>query len=203
MNDNGQQLSDPMVFTETGHLTPEMIAAYLGQEVSGEERQAVQQHLLTCKECRVDLAEASELGAVGRRVRWLAVGLPAAAAAVLAVVLLGPATRDATDDTPVLRGEQAEGTARFKAVSPVDGAEVSLDSLVFRWRSEGTGVHYLLTLTDENGDVFWTAGTSDTSLALPLEVGLATGQRYFWYVDALLEGARSSTTGVREILIQP
>ena len=85
----------------------------------------------------------------------------------------------------------------------MDGAEVSRDSLVFRWRSEGTGVHYLLTVTDENGDVLWTAGTSDTSLALPLDVGLVPGQRHFWYVDALLEGARSSTTGVREILIQP
>ena len=202
MNDNGQQLSDPMVFTETGHLTPEMIAAYLGQKVSGEGRQAVQQHLLTCKECRLDLADASELGAVRRRVRWLAVGLPAAAAAVLAVVLLGPATRDATDDTPLLRGEQAEGTVRFEAVSPINGAEVSRDSLAFRWRSEGAQAHYVMTLTDENGDIVWTTGTSDTTLGLPRDVGLVSGQQYFWYVDALLEGARSSTTGVQEFLVK-
>ena len=202
MNDNGQQLSDPMVFTETGHLTPEMIAAYLEGEVSGEGRQAVQQHLLTCKECRLDLAEASELGAVGRRVRWLAVGAPAAAAAVLAVVLLGPATRDATNDNPVLRGEQAEGTVLFEAVSPINGTEVSRDSLLFRWRSEGAQAHYVMTLTDENGDVVWTTGTSDTTLGLPRDVGLVSGQTYFWYVDALLEGARSSTTGVQEFLVK-
>ncbi len=202
MNDNGQQLGDPMAFTESGHLTPEMIAAYLGQEVSGEGQQAVQQHLLTCKECRLDLAEASELGAVRRRGRWLAVGLPAAAAAVLAVVLLGPATRDATDDTPLLRGEQAEGTERFEAVSPINGTEMSRDSLVFRWRSEGAQAHYVMTLTDENGDVLWTTGTSDTTLGLPRDVGLASGQTYFWYVDALLEGARSSTTGVQEFLVK-
>ena len=202
MKDNGQQLSDPMVFTETGHLTPEMLAAYLGQEVSGEERQAVQQHLLTCKECRMDLAEASELGAVRRRVRWLAVGVPAAAAAVLAVVLLGPATRGVTDDTPVLRGEQAEGTVRFEAVSPINEAEVSRDSLLFRWRSEGAQAHYVMTLTDKNGDIVWTTGTSDTTLGLPRDVGLVSGQEYFWYVDALLEGARSSTTGVQDFLVK-
>ena len=202
MNDNGQQLSDPMVFTETGHLTPEMIAAYLGQEVSGDGRQAVQQHLLTCKECRVDLAEASELGRERRRVRWIAVGLPAAAAAVLAAVLLGPFTRNAIDDTPVLRGEQAEGTVRFEAVSPINGAEVSRDSLAFRWRSEGAQAHYVMTLTDENGDIVWTTGTSDTMLGLPRDVGLVSGQTYFWYVDALLEGARSSTTGVQEFLVK-
>jgi len=202
MNDNGQQLSDPMVFTETGHLTPELIAAYLEQQVSADERQAVQQHLLTCKACRLDLAEASELGAVRRRGRWLAVGLPAAAAAVLAVVLLGPATRDATDDTPLLRGEQAEGTVRFEAVSPINGAEVSRDSLAFRWRSEGAQAHYVMTLTDENGDIVWTTGTSDTTLGLPRDVGLVSGQQYFWYVDALLEGARSSTTGVQEFSVK-
>ena len=202
MNDNGQQLSDPMVFTETGHLTPEMIAAYLGQEVSGEERQAVQQHLLTCKECRVDLAEASELGAARHRVRWLAVGLPAAAAAVLAVALFGPSTRDVTNDTTVLRGEQAEGTERFEAVSPINGTEMSRDSLVFRWRSEGAQAHYVMTLTDENGDVLWTTGTSDTTLGFPRDVGLVSGRTYFWYVDALLEGARSSTTGVQEFLVK-
>ncbi len=202
MNDNGQQLSDPMAFTETGHLTPEMIAAYLEREVSGQGRQAVQQHLLTCKECRVDLAEASEFGAVGRRDRWLAVGVPAAAAAVLAVVLIGPATRDVTDDTPVFRGEQAEGTVRFDAVSPIGGTEVSRDSLVFRWRSEGAQAHYVMTLTDENGDIVWTTGTSDTTLGLPRDVGLVSGQQYFWYVDALLDGARSSTTGVQEFLVK-
>ncbi len=195
-------MNDSMAFTDTGHLTPELISAYLGQEVSADEQQAVQQHLLTCKECRLDLAEASELGAVPRRVRWLAVGLPAAAAAVLAVVLLGPAMRDATDDTPVLRGAQAEGTERFEAVSPINGTEMSRDSLVFRWRSEGTQAHYVMTLTDENGDVLWTTGTSDTTLGLPRNVGLVSGQTYFWYVDALLEGARSSTTGVQEFSVE-
>ena len=150
----------------------------------------------------MDLAEASELGREGHRVRWIAVGLPAAAAAVLAVVLLGPATRDATDDTPVLRGEQVEGTVLFEAVSPINGTEVSRDSLVFRWRSEGAQAHYVMTLTDENGDIVWTTGTSDTTLGLPRDVGIVSGQQYFWYVDALLEGARSSTTGVQEFLVK-
>ena len=194
-----------MAPTNNEHLSPELIAAYLNQAVSLAERQDVERHLLICKDCRVDLTEASELGKERRRVRWMVVAVPAAAAAAVAVFMLGPAQRETlpSGGPPVMRGEQAEGTLRFAAVSPMDGAEVSRDSLVFSWRSEGTGVHYLLTLTDGNGDVLWTAGTSDTSLALPLEVGLAPGQRYFWYVDALLERARSSTTGVREILIQP
>jgi hypothetical protein len=191
-----------MDLSESRHLTAESIAAYLAGEVSAEQRAAAQQHLLTCPDCRLDVAEASELGKERRRVRWLTVGLPAAAAAVLAVVLLGPATRDVTDDTPILRGEQAEGTVRFEAVSPINGTEVSRDSLVFRWRSEGTQAHYVMTLIDEDGDVLWTTGTPDTMLGLPRDVGLVSGQQYFWYVDALLEGARSSTTGVQEFLVR-
>ncbi len=63
--------------------------------------------------------------------------------------------------------------------------------------------HYVLTVTDENGDVVWTAETSDTSLVLPRGVDLKSGSRYYWYVDALLDDARSSTTGVREFTIRP
>ena len=47
-----------MAPTNSEHLSPELIAAYLNQAVSVDERQAVERHLLVCKDCRVDLAEA-------------------------------------------------------------------------------------------------------------------------------------------------
>jgi hypothetical protein len=102
-----------------------------------------------------------------------------------------------------MRGEQSEGTLRFAAVVPLDGQQVHPDSLLFQWRSQGAGVSYRLTLTNGIGDVVWTASTSDTSVALPGGVGLAPGREYFWYVDALLGGARSSTTGVLEFVVTP
>ncbi len=182
------------------HVRPEEIAAYLDRTASPEERRAIERHLVVCAECRRDLQLAAELGGEPRRTTWVKIGIPIAAAAVLAIAVLGP---EGTERDSVLRGQRAEGTRTFGAVMPGDGAEVRADSLVFTWRSEGTGVHYLLTVTEESGDVLWTADTSDTTVALPNNVGVTPGQRYYWYVDALLEGAASSTTGVRAFVIRP
>ena len=185
------------------HLSPELIAAYLNQAVSVDERQAVERHLLICKDCRVDLAEASELGKERRRVRWMAVAVPAAAAAAVLFAVLGPLRNAPDEPKPALRGPQLEGRTALAVVAPADGATVAPDSLMFLWRGAGTNVHYLFTLTDDNGDVVYTAGIGDTTLMLPRSVGLATNARYFWYVDALLQGARSTTTGVQEFVVTP
>jgi hypothetical protein len=194
-----------MTPTSAEHIEPEAIAAYLDRGLSAEERQAVERHLLVCGECRRDLAEAADLGSARRPRRWVMVGIPAAAAAVLALVIFGPLQSPGirNPDRPTVRGEQAEGTRSFAPVAPIDGAELAVDSIAFSWRSEGPGVHYLLTLTDENGDIVWSTGTADTSLSLPREVGLQPGQRYYWYADALLQGARSSTTGILEFRVRP
>lgn len=187
--------------TDNQHLTPELIAAYLAGEASMEERRTTQRHLLSCQACRRDVAEAAALTADRRPRRWLAVAIPAAAAAV-ALFLIVP-NQGTRPGTAVVRGPGTEGVRQFTAVTPPEGAPVSGDSVVFRWQSEGPAVHYVLTVTDENGDVVWTAATPDTTLVPPRSAGLKPGNRYFWYVDALLEDARSSTTGIREFTIRP
>lgn len=187
--------------TDSQHLTPELIAAYLAQEASEEEHRAVQRHLLACGDCRRDVAQASELTQDRKPRHWIAVAIPAVAAAVALLVLV-PGQGTSPDETAT-RGPGTEGVRQFATVTPAEGAPVSGDSLVFLWRSEGYDVHYVLTVTDENGDVVWTAGTRDTSLVPPRGAGLKSDNTYFWYVDALLEGARSSTTGVREFAIRP
>ena len=49
----------------------------------------------------------------------------------------------------------------------------------------------------------FTNDLADTTLVLPRSVGLELGAPYFWYVDALLEGARSTSTGVQEFRVEP
>jgi len=186
--------------TDSQHLTPELIAAFLAREVSTEELQVVQNHLLACRACREDVDEAALLTAGRRPRRWVLFTIPAAAAAALFLLLPGQGVHP---DGTTVRGPGTEGVRQFAVVMPPERVAVSGDSLVFQWRSEGPEVHYVLTLTDEDGDVLWTAGTPDTVLVPPRGVGLRAGRRYFWYVDALLDGARSSTTGVREFTVQP
>ena len=181
------------------HMSADRISAYLGGGLSESDRNAFERHLLVCADCRQDLAEASEL--VGaKRSRWLTVGAPLAAAAILAVVVMPITT---WNEGPTLRGPQLEGVAEFAVVTPSDDAVVNPDSLVFQWRSVGVDAHFQFTLTDANGDVVYTGGTPDTALTLPRSVGLTPGAIYFWYVDALLPGARSTTSGVQEFVIQP
>ena len=187
--------------TDHDHLSPDLIAAYLARETSEDEKQEAQRHLLTCAECRRDTAEAAELARDRRPRRWVPIAIPAAAAAI-ALLMLVPGWGPTTDEL-LIRGPGTEGVQHFVAVTPAEGALVRGDSVTFLWRSEGSDVHYVLTVTDQSGDVVWTAGTQDTSLVPPREIGLKADGVYFWYVDALLTDARSSTTGVREFIIRP
>ncbi len=184
------------------HMKPEIITAYVSRALTVAEREEFERHLLVCEDCRRDLAEATDLELHQRRRRRMVVGAPLAAAAVLVLAVAGSLGRTGAP-TSVFRGQLNEGTARFSALVPEDGGAVGVDSVAFLWQSAGADVHYLLTLTDANGDVVWTTGTSDTTIVLPRSVGLEPDNRYFWYVDALLEGARSSTTGVQEFVVQP
>jgi len=186
--------------TDPQHLSPAIIAAHLAGQASPEERRTVLEHLLICPECRRDADEALALGSERQPRRWTAIAIPAAAAAIV-LFLLGPNLSRAPQP-PAVRGDAAEGVQQFAAVAPANGLVVPEDSLLFVWRSEGTGSHYVLTVTDEDGDVVWTAPTPDTTLLPPRGVELVAGRRYYWYVDALLEGARSSTTGVQDFTIR-
>jgi hypothetical protein len=168
--------------TDIEHLPAERIAAYLAQELPPAEQRLVQEHLVACRECRGDMVEAARV-VDRRRPRWPAVVAPLAAAAIL-VLLLVPRPETGAD-REVMRGSVGEGITQFPAVAPSADGRMSIDSLAFV------------------GDVVWTATTPDTVLVPPRGIAWRRGGHYFWYVDALLDGARSSTTGVLEFTIRP
>ena len=183
-----------------GHVTTERIAAYLHGGLTLEEREGLEGHLVVCSECRQDLAEASDL--TGRsRARWLVLAAPIATAAALILFYIGVPNGPPPQDETRLRGP-ATGT-ELAIVSPLDGSAAHPDSLVFRWRAAGAEAHYVFTLTDAQGDVVFTNNLADTTLLLPRSVGLEPGTPYFWFVDALLDGARSTSTGVQEFGVEP
>lgn len=123
------------------------------------------------------------------------------AAAALIILYFGIPNGSPQPDGPTLRGP-ATGT-RLAIVSPLDVSVADPDSLVFRWRAAGANALYVFTLTDEEGNVVFRNELADTTLVLPRSVGLAPGTPYFWLVDALLDGARSTSTGVQEFGIEP
>ena len=135
-----------------------------------------------------------------RRRTWpVAAGL---AAAVLAAILVFAPWEPSGPTGPVFRGpDTAVPGERGPApgiVHPADESTTDLRGVRFGWRAAAPAATYRLTLTDDTGDVVWTASTTATLLTLPPDSALDPGATYFWYVDALLPDGRSVSSGVHE-----
>ena len=183
-----------------------------GRLTADQDLEFLEAHLLTCSDCREDVRLATALraelkpdaavrlhrSALRRGRAWWLVGT-AAAAAVL-VLVLGRDFNQRGATGPVLRAGN-EGVPHVAIVSPVSGAVTPRDSLAFVWRSAGQDVAYKLTVTNEAGDVVWTAAGLDTVRRLPRDVRLTGGRSYFWYVDALLPDGRSAITAVQRFAV--
>ena len=130
-------------------------------------------------------------------------GPHAVAAAAAAVLLLWVGASEMSQRSvgePTLRGPAA--ATPLGVISPIDGSATDPESLVFQWRAAGEAAHYVFTLTDASGDVVFTNGQPDTTLVLPRSVGLDPGAQYFWVVDALLDGARSTSTEFQGFVVE-
>lgn len=189
---------------ETLHLTADQLAAYTDGRISNSDRGPVEEHLSLCRECRDQLAMACRIARRQKApTRWL-YGFAVAAAAVLAVLVVGTLVTDGGREGsgPVLRSNQ-ERRQVITTLSPAEGAAVRRESLTFLWRSPSPDASYQVTITDRNGDVVWTSPSVDTTLVPPRDIGLEPGQVYYWFVDALLVDGSATTTGVKQFVIEP
>lgn len=197
-----------MKIEERGHLSEELVTAWLDGELVGEERARVASHLADCDRCRAELVAVRALLAKepsdgtrrrrGRLARYLVPTLAAAAAVWLLVV---PAVRD---EGPRLRTPAVEEGAvpAVLAVAPVGDAVVN-EGPTFTWHAAGADAHYTLVLTDAAGALVWRTSTPDTSVALPPDVPLAPGQAWFWTVDAQLADGETATSGLQGFRTAP
>lgn len=165
------------------HLEADEVAAYVDGAVAGDERQRIQAHLATCADCRQEMHEI--LGVVralpakppSRRRIWL----PAAAAAVIAIVLAWPRRHE---DSLTSGGEHRQGavttTIAPRPLTPV-GSAVRGDTLI--WSSVPGADVYAIRLFGASS-LLWEGQTSDTVAALPATVGIRAGATYYWKVEA-------------------
>jgi putative zinc finger protein len=186
------------------HPGPENIAAYLSGGLGVDDRARLEAHLARCRACRRQVTSAHALlRSRPRPMRWVA----AAAVAALAIALIGPwSFRGANRPTSPDIERAAPGgteTPAIVALTPIDGDTISATTAVFAWRPHGRDVLYRLSVTDGQGRAVWTTDTADTSIALPPNVRLTSGTRYYWYVDAVGANAVSWTTGTRVFMVAP
>jgi hypothetical protein len=186
-----------------GHPTAEDMAAYLDGRIGESARKRVEAHAAGCAECRREIAEVTAVLAPGRRTPgWRVWASAAAAAAVIALLVVGPFGMESEPDSAArFRGPGSAadrgGPVRIPVASPAHGSAVGPDGLTFVWHAGGSGASYQLTLTNDEGGVVWQLGTTDTVASLPDTIDLEPASTYHWYVDALLEGGRNATSGVR------
>ena len=204
------------------HLTASEIAGYLDGDLAAGERRTAEVHLDACPSCRAELTAVGRLAGAwdatpaaddrgraakpdARRPRgsWpraatlgvLAAGLAGVLIARRAPDPIGPPA-EAAAPAAVERGTgaaapvPAASSGGIAAVAPAD--TVAATSARFVWRPARADV-YRLTLHAEDGAPVWTGETTDTTLALPADVPLRPGARYFWRVDGIADGIAVST----------
>jgi hypothetical protein len=133
--------------------------------------------------------------------------VPAAAAAVLALALLGRGVLRPSLEQEAVRGSEAangvEAATSIQVLSPMNEDTVVGRAVPFVWAGQPGRPLYRLILTDGSGRAVWSQDTNDTTITLPASITLGPGRTYFWYVDALDSAGRTLTTGTRTFSTQP
>src|SRR5207302_10761246 len=100
-------------------------------------------------------------------------------------------------------GRGAAASIQVPVIAPPSDSAVDAARVVFVWRSMEPRGPCRLTLMDAAGARLWSISTRDTWVTLPVEVRVAPGRTYLWYVDALAGDGRSSSSGVRSFSTTP
>jgi hypothetical protein len=190
-----------MIKPQPEHLADDQFLAYLEHRLDSAEQARVEEHLAGCPRCRDDLLAAVRVRRSQRARRYAAIGIPAAAAAVLALVLVGQGTRVGSQ-APMFRASN-DAASTVVIVSPTDGETLQAGRIVFVWDDIAESARYRFTLTNSDGDDIWTADLTDTTATLPTTVALVGTQTYFWYVDVFLPNGASATSEVHGFTIIP
>ena len=191
----------------TEHPPAEVIAAYLCDGLPAPDRSALEAHLASCRPCRTEVTSARQLlDHRSARRRWEMI-VPAAAAAVLALALLGRGVLRPPAEQEAVRGSEAanevEAASSIKVLSPRNQDTVAGRAVPFAWVGQPGRPLYRLILTEGSGRAVWSQDTNDTTITLPASITLAPRRTYFWYVDALDSAGRTLTTGTRTFSTQP
>jgi hypothetical protein len=126
--------------------------------------------------------------------------LGAAAAAVIAVVLVGPRLGErGGQEPPPVRGDSAAGAVAV--VSPDEGATLR-EAPAFVWRPVPHATAYRISVTTETGDSVWASTTGDTAIAAPADA-FPLSAVYYWYVDALMRDGSSIPGSAHEFRLSP
>jgi len=163
------------------HSTDEEIAAYLGQELTGETLKRVELHLAQCAACRQEVVDAAEILQPSRRLHWRPLAPVAAAAAVILLFMAWPQSEGPLTNQVPHRDSPAAGEVAPVLVAPI-GPTPEVAALV--WTRVAGADQYRMTLYDAEGSVVWREMTVDSTVAVPDSISFQSGLSYLWKVEA-------------------
>lgn len=187
-------------------LDDDTIAALAEGALDDGARAAALPHLAECPRCRAAVASVTralgdssvvrELASVRGRRRRFHIAVPAAAAAIIAL-LVTPWRND--DGAPQHRAPTITAVSSPVLMSPV-GIVAGAD--ILRWSSVSGADRYRTTLFDDAGTVVYETQTTDTVVALPDSIHLTTSRSYLWKVEARSGWGRWSASDLIEFSIR-
>ncbi len=195
-------------------LFEDQIDDYLLNRLEGAAKDRFEEHYFNCSNCFAKLQERDELitaiktrsawlfsrklqpepkgwaAAVGRATDWLTPRQWATAAVSAAVILFTifgalPLLRHQTPQFTLSESEVVRGQS-LSLITPL--IDVKAVPAYFEWAKLGNAVDYKISIY--NGELLWSASTSDTRIAVPEDVKLkmVAGQTYAWQVRAFSAG---------------
>lgn len=190
---------------QTGHLSPEDVVAWVDRTADRDLKERIESHLADCDLCREEVVAVQRtVSTLQRRRRWLVAAVLPIAAVLVLIFFSTTGERGVPGSTVLRQGDVgAEGVVPIQVLTPPQGGAVSGGPVTFRWRSPGEDIAYHLTLTDEGGGVLWSESVPDTTIELPDSLAPLPGGTYYWFVDGLLRGGESASSGLREFLVPP
>lgn len=191
--------------TREDHLDAGLAASYLEDVCDAEERSRVEGHLAECTECceeLIALEETIRTLPTRRKDRYVIPLVALGAAAALAgLIVLRPSDNPVglPAESSIVQRSQPGERSSIAILGPESGAVVEAGEVILRWAPVEPDARYLVTVTTSDGDSVWALMTPDSAAAIP--VALDPGGEYLWYVDALLPGGGTATSGIHHFRV--
>ncbi len=213
------------------HLDELLLARYLDQAVSTEERLRIEAHLADCARCTKEVASTAQLlqaldgmdlpPALPPTIRQRTEQLPfrkpdrppsagvsrrfRTLAATLGTLLLFSVGiwfwQSGSSPTP--ERFRSTGSATVPALlSPADDA-VLLAYPTFSWNTLSSAQSYRLRLTTAAGLPIWEAASESNTIPLSPDIALEPGQEYLWQVEALSASGSVQTSALYAFTYAP
>ncbi len=187
------------------HLNENVIALYSEGKLPPEERRRVNSHLADCEVCSSALADVINLNEITQNLSGVKVDSKNkkaaldlvrsqdnsgftqsiyAAAGLFAVFIITIMVITQTgNDT--LRFRSALREAEQMVLFPGNGSTLNSEQLRFEWRHIDNAIAYKFILHSNDGMMIADYLTGESFFALPEEIRLEPGQKYFWRVEVI------------------